>query len=104
MKYFGNYAFEPGEEIPVPVGEKCLRCGEDIAVTDSGVEMPHIATTGSSIKYLHHECHLRQILGSYGHLTKQCSCYGGNLEDPPDVSKREAAKMAVAIFRLQNRL
>jgi hypothetical protein len=94
MKYFGDVNCADAEKIPIPVNEMCFYCGELIELNDSGVAVPHIGLEGTSIKYRHIECFARNTFGSYGHLTKQCSCYGGNLEDPPSLSKRKAAKLA----------
>jgi hypothetical protein len=47
---------------------------------------------------VHEECFMRQIVGSVGHQTRRCSCYGGDYDDPPGMSKREAAKVAYTIF------
>jgi hypothetical protein len=46
----------------------------------------------------HRECHLRQVTGSVGHQLRQCSCYGGDREDPPELSVRDAARAAVALW------
>lgn len=48
-------------------------------------------------KPFHRECFIRQTCGSLGHVRKVCPCYGGNEEDPPGMTRREAAK-AVAEF------
>jgi len=52
-------------------------------------------------RWLHYECQLRGIVGSVGHQRGLCSCRGGpgTMDDPPGVSKREAARAAVAEWR-----
>lgn len=51
----------------------------------------------TSIRGLHNECAVRLTVGSVAHQTKTCSCYGGDSEDDPTLSKREAA---LAAYRL----
>jgi len=53
---------------------------------------------------IHLECRLRTIVGSASHLLKKCSCYGGQWEDPPELSKREAARLAAEIWHEQNKI
>ena len=48
----------------------------------------------------HYECRLRAVMGSAAHLLKECSCYGGDREDPPGMTRREAAKLAAETLRL----
>jgi hypothetical protein len=43
---------------------------------------------------IHHECLIRAVVGSVGHQLRRCSCYGGDEEDPPGLTKREAARLA----------
>jgi hypothetical protein len=47
---------------------------------------------------IHYECGARAAVGSVGHLLGTCSCKGGTYEDPPGLSKREAAKLAFMVF------
>lgn len=68
---------------PLPV---CVWCDERIAPGDAREPGP-----------MHYECQLRSILGSVGHQLKQCSCYGGTREDPPNMTRRQAA-VAAALF------
>jgi hypothetical protein len=51
--------------------------------------------------YYHKNCFIRTIVGSLGHLRKQCNCYGGTLEDPQELSLREAANAAVREYASQ---
>jgi hypothetical protein len=46
----------------------------------------------------HYECGLRGALGSVGHQRKRCSCYGGDEEDPPNMTRRQAAVAAALFF------
>jgi len=98
MKWFGKNwgsAFctdETHEE--TPTGASCKWCDETIESDDDGFLSP--STEG--ILAFHQHCFLRQITGSLGHIQKKCSCYGGNEEDPTDMTKREAAVAAVTAW------
>lgn len=48
---------------------------------------------------LHEECLVRMVIGSVGHQLGVCSCYGGVAEDPPELSLREAARLARETWR-----
>lgn len=87
-QYFGDPKFRKEWEyqIDTPVGQPCLLCGEAIAPGDTGTMRAGEAT--------HHECALRLVIGSVGHLRGRCSCYGGNEEDPPGMTFRQAALAA----------
>lgn len=122
--FFGDLRWTKGRPtIKAPVALFCIECEERIAASDSGVIMQmteidpkdararKVGEQGSfdlvtlpddrvrlhSVA-LHEECFMRQIVGSVGHQTKRCSCYGGDYEDPPGMTKREAAKVAYTIF------
>lgn len=93
---------DDAERIAVPVGEPCLWCTEAIAATDRGVTMPYLSETGAVVVYIHIECHVRSVVGSIGHLRGECSCYGGTAEDPPGVSRRQAALEAAVLAELES--
>lgn len=63
---------------------KCQWCDED--VPDNRPE--YLRNTGF---LMHPECWTRMIVGSLGHIQKKCPCYGGKVEDPPEMTKRQAA-------------
>lgn len=65
--------------------KQCKHCGEPLE-------------PGCPIPVFHPECLTRLFIGSLGHIMKNCSCYGGNEDDPPGVSKRQAARIAVDAF------
>lgn len=44
----------------------------------------------------HYECGLRAAVGSVGHQRGLCWCYGGTEEDPPWMTRRQAAQAAAA--------
>lgn len=54
----------------------------------------------SPIKRMHRECAIRAVMGSAAHQLKECTCYGGDREDPPGMSLRGAAKLAAQTFDL----
>lgn len=81
----------------------CFRCGEPVL---PGEESPQgvdvVDTNGAVIHHTwHEECALRSVLGSVGHLRGTCSCRGGTEEDPPGLTKREAARAAMLEWKGQ---
>jgi hypothetical protein len=104
-KYFGeswSYMTEQGQHSPTPVGSECCWCKEGFVEGEQGLGLPTASlSVGSTsmdseiLSYYHKNCFLRSLLGSVGHQRKQCSCYGGTLEDPQGLSLREAANAAV---------
>ena len=80
-------------QVATPVGELCIHCEEPITARDSGIGVPLLAETVTQT-YYHLECWGRVVLGSVGHQLRVCSCYGGLYEDPPTMTKREAARAA----------
>lgn len=77
------------DHIETPIGQACYHCDEIFVEGDRGVtDMPGHA--------LHLECQIRQVVGGVNHIRGTCLCCGGTDDpDPPDVSKREAARRAV---------
>lgn len=81
------------------LGLLCLRCGEPFAPSEYGIITYLVGADGACASIARHrECEMRGVLGSVGHLTRQCSCYGGDQEDPPELSVRDAARAAVALW------
>jgi hypothetical protein len=81
-------------------------CGEAIAEADERAPMAEA---------WHRECGIRMILGSVGHLERRCSCFRYNQSkeescdedpagDPPGMSRREAARAAVALAKQLGKL
>jgi len=100
LQWFGaahGAAFE--EDTPhaaTPVGETCARCGEPIAEADDGWLVDSAASGQWKALPFHHECHLRGIIGGINHQLGRCTCCGGTEPpDPIDMSRREAAVLAV---------
>lgn len=76
-----------------PENPTCAHCGEDIKPGERG------PATGEPV---HRECLIRLIVGSISHQLGKCRCYGGDWEDPPELSVREAARLAVEYWNEQN--
>jgi hypothetical protein len=119
MNYFGapwspnirdNY-----EQAPTPVDAPCSWCEEVIVAGDQGFVIPCgqvlldedkdgvFDKLAPTFRPIHLDCFLREIYGSVGHQTKQCSCHGGTQEDPDGMTKREAAAAAVRLYESQFR-
>lgn len=81
----------PGVPIELRGGPvlKCQYCEEEIEAGEA-----------SPMPGMHRECAIRSVVGSAAHQLKECSCYGGTREDPPNLSIREAAKLAAETFRV----
>jgi len=71
----------------------CPLCEESIKPGEA--RAPWIGTN------VHLECGARSVIGSVGHQMKWCSCFGGDKEDPPGMTKRQAA---IAAFELMGKL
>lgn len=72
----------------------CLYCSEPITSDEPVQDIRN----GS----LHKECYIRMVLGSAAHQLRECACYGGEREDPPNVSPRDAARLAYDTFKTLN--
>jgi hypothetical protein len=78
-------------QVAPPIGQACLLCGEAIAEGDIG-------TIDGADQVTHYECRMRGVIGSVGHQLRRCSCFGGTEEDPPGMSRRQAAQAACALW------
>ena len=67
----------------------CVFCGELVRSGEA-------ARTLVNDRNVHHECALRQVIGSVAHLEQRCSCYvpGATCGDPPGMTRRQAANAA----------
>jgi hypothetical protein len=94
MRWFGAAPFSPlcvdVPHVPTPVGAVCIYCEEPIAAGERGYFY-----SGTPPQPVHYECFVRQIVGSVAHQQQRCSCYGGHDEDPPGLSRRDAARLAL---------
>jgi hypothetical protein len=61
-------------------------------------EEPLLPEEQGKMEGVHVECAIRAVMGSAAHQLGECRCNGGSREDPPGVSKREAAKLAYDTF------
>lgn len=87
------------QQVPTPVGQRCMHCEEPIAGDDDGLLMPALhADRTATVEALHRECDLRMVIGSVGHQLKRCSCFGGTMDEPPGMSRRDAARAAEILF------
>jgi len=76
-----------------PLNKHCIYCGDPVFPNEISLPI-------NISDVIHRECDIRMIAGSIGHQMKTCSCYGGNYEDPPEMTKREAAHAAAFMFLL----
>ena len=91
--YFGHPSGRKDWErqVPTPLGAQCILCEELIDEGDRG----QINLVG---QITHYECQMRVVVGSVGHQMGKCSCYGGTDEDPPGMTRRQAAIAACKLF------
>jgi hypothetical protein len=77
----------------------CLWCGEPVLPDDrqESVALIRASATGPEPAVRHYECAARVVVGSVGHQMRCCSCYGGTEEDPPGLTLRESAVLALAM-------
>lgn len=82
----------------IDVGEvACVWCSEPCSAADDrigGVDVRGAPLDGR----IHRECAIRGAIGSVGHQNRQCFCYGGEVEDPPGMTRREAARAAAELW------
>lgn len=89
------------QEIEAALCARCMYCDEPILPTDIARRLRCINADGViSESHTHRECVIRSVVGSVGHQLKMCRCYGGDAEDPPGMTKREAAIAAVKMAGL----
>lgn len=86
------------EHIETPVGIPCINCDEPIEDGDQGIVY-------SNGPVAHRNCFLRATIGSVAHQLKTCSCYipGAPETDPPELTRREAANLAVELWEKNQR-
>lgn len=89
--------------VETPVGWECLHCGEPIAPGDSGIMQLYLSLEDCRPVATHRECHLRCVFGCVAHQQK-ASHQGCDrtCEDDPALSKRDAARAAVAHWEHRN--
>lgn len=79
--------------VPVPAGQTCIFCIEEIQPGDRGVLMPALAADGtSSIEAAHIECQFANTVGGAAHLDGgRCEHCGGEGDPYAGLSYRESA-------------
>jgi hypothetical protein len=78
-------------QLPAPVGQPCMYCGEAILEGTDGFR-------DSVNNPFHRECFLRLLLGSVAHQMRACSCFLGEqaVDCPERISRRHDARLAMA--------
>lgn len=81
--------------------ELCLHCTEPIAAGEARAPITDRMT--GQVRHEHVECAQRSVIGSVAHIQHRCSCYvpGSDEGDPPDMTRRQAARAAVAAWATQ---
>lgn len=89
---WGAPVCDPGDQVEVPFGAQCLHCLELIDEDDSGF----VYVNGP---VAHRNCGIRMVVGGVNHVEGRCTCCGGtDPPDPPGITPREAARLAVEAF------
>lgn len=72
----------------------CQHCGEPLLPDEPRSPM---MVNGQPV---HHECGARMVLGSVAHVEGRCSCYVPDADelDPPQLTRRQAAKAALDAY------
>ena len=70
---------------PCPKCEEPILPGEDVRQLDRG--------------FVHYECLIRMIMGCAAHQLRECPCFGGTRHDPPGMTHRQAARLALDTFQ-----
>jgi hypothetical protein len=87
---------------PPPAPDLCPHCDEPFTPEELAFarSIPHVGEAFAALRRYHLECSLRQVIGGLNHLQARCTCCGGTEPpDPPELSKREAAKAAFRYWR-----
>lgn len=76
---------------------RCLHCEEPLDGEDVIESLPHFDGENWTIRGHHRDCAMRAVIGGLNHLLGHCTCCGGDQPpDPPGLTRREAASVAVA--------
>lgn len=72
----------------------CQHCGEPILLSEDFCHS------------VHRECAARMVIGSVAHIERRCGCYvSGSMEgDPPEATRREAARAALNAWQRQQQM
>jgi hypothetical protein len=58
--------------------------------------MPMVGVDETGTFWYHRECELRNVLGGLKHARRQCPCFGGTDNDPPDGMTRRSEAREIA--------
>lgn len=87
----------PVRQVPTPVGQRCLHCGEGVAEGDVGL-MHLVHTIGGPVLLpIHRECQLRGVLGGLDHVEGRCQ-YTGHCNELREVAGRTLREDAIAVW------
>lgn len=91
-------AYTTDAKTRTPIGAICVHCQEMIAPEDDG----WISSNGV---VFHRACFVRGFVGSVAHLERRCGCFipGSAEGDPPELTVREAAELALVTFEAMPR-
>src|SRR4051812_15862194 len=90
---------DDAEQVPTPVGSSCIMCEEPIEDGDRGFITCYWSPAGVALRPVHAECQNRPALGGANHTLGPCSgCGGDDAPDPPGVTRRQAAILAVSAW------
>lgn len=79
---------------------ECPYCEEPILEGEETRDIGHLGADGPAMFRWHIECSARLVIGSIAHIQGRCSCFvEGGEDDPPGVSLREGARLALAEYR-----
>jgi hypothetical protein len=107
IRFFGHRYLAPmyddAPEVHPPTGALCAWCGEVFLATDDGIVVDAVGletvalSDGTDGLPYHRVCFLRTIIGSVAHVEERCSCFvpGADEGDPPGMTKRQAAELAL---------
>lgn len=88
VAYFGEKWDAPitddADEVPTPVGEPCITCGESFVMGDSGIRF-------ANGPHAHRECSLRSVMGGIGHLVDHARYCRSDEGPDAGLSKRLSA-------------
>jgi hypothetical protein len=91
------------QRVRTPVALGCNWCYELIDEDDFGLLVTGLVGPELLVAEFpyHHECQARQMIGSLTHLRQECSCFipDSVCTDPPEMTRREAARAALAFFQ-----
>jgi hypothetical protein len=93
----GNLLF-PGD-VPVPVGETCGSCETPVKPGEWGQLVPHVEKRGVTIRPIHGECLVRDVMGGIEHLTAPKGHARGSCYEGSTLTRRESSIAAYAWIR-----